>query len=88
MVDHQVGGHERIDLRRVTPQPRHRVTHRRQIDHCRNTGEILHQHARWLECHLALPGAGGRPLRQCDHIVNGGKTITNIAQKRLQKHFD
>ena len=32
VVDHEVGGHERVDLRRVAAEVGHRVAHRREVD--------------------------------------------------------
>ena len=46
VVDHELGGHERVDLRRVAAHVRHRVAHRREVHDRRHAGEVLHQHAR------------------------------------------
>src|SRR3546814_15589535 len=46
MVDDQVDGDQRVDLRRVTAERRDRVAHRGQIDNAGHAGEILEQHAR------------------------------------------
>ena len=45
MVDHEVDGDQRIDLLRVGTQRRCGIAHGGQIDHGRNAGEVLHQHA-------------------------------------------
>ena len=45
MVDHQIDRHQRVDLVGIAAKRLHRVAHRRQIDHRRHAGEVLHQHA-------------------------------------------
>ena len=45
MVDHEVDGHQRVDLLGVAAKRHHRVAHRRKVDDGGNAGEILHQHA-------------------------------------------
>ena len=54
VVDDEVDGDLRIDLRRVRAERVHRVAHRGEIDHAGNAGEILHQHARGAILDLAL----------------------------------
>ena len=41
MVDHELGGDQRIDLAWIAPEVGHRVAHRCQIDDGGNTGEVL-----------------------------------------------
>jgi len=52
MVDHQIDGNQRIDLRGVAAQFLHGVAHGGQIDHGGHAGEILHQHAGRAEIDL------------------------------------
>ncbi len=57
VVDHEVDVDQRVDRRRVAADLLHRVAHRGQVDHGRDAGEVLHQHAGGLEGDL---GAGLR----------------------------
>ena len=56
MVDHQIDRRERIDALGIAAEARHRLAHRRQIDHRRHAGQILHQHAGGPERDLAPRG--------------------------------
>ena len=46
VVDHELGRHERVDLRGVAAEVLHRVAHGGEVDDRRDAGEVLHQHAR------------------------------------------
>jgi hypothetical protein len=61
MVDDQLDRLERIHLARVTSEPDDAVPHRREIDHRRNAGEVLEQHAGGREGDLALRLGGHVP---------------------------
>ena len=71
VVDDEFRRRQRIDLVGVAAQGRHRVAHRRQIDHCRHAGEILHQHARGGEGDFLARGGLGVPLGERLDIVTG-----------------
>jgi hypothetical protein len=45
VVDDEMDRHLRIDLRRIPPELRHRIAHRREIYDGGDPGEILHEHA-------------------------------------------
>jgi len=45
VVDDEIDRYERIDLFGIASQRNHRVAHGGEVDHGRNTGEVLHQHA-------------------------------------------
>ena len=45
MVNHQIDRVQRVDLLGVAAQAQNAIAHRRQVNHGRNPGEILHQHA-------------------------------------------
>src|SRR4030095_5782795 len=49
VIDHKLRGSERIDFARIAAQRTHGVAHRGQIDHGRNTCEILHEDTAWRE---------------------------------------
>ena len=64
VVDDQLGGHERVDLRGVAAEVGHRVAHRGEVDDRGHAGEVLHDHARGREGDL-LRRLGVRvPARQ------------------------
>ena len=46
MVDDQIGRLHRVDTFRVSPEPDDAVAHGRQVDHGRDSGEILQQDPR------------------------------------------
>ena len=66
VVDDQINRCQRVDGLGLAAQPLDAVAHRRQIDHGRNAGEVLHQHAggavgdldRVLAAHLSPVGEG------------------------------
>ena len=45
VVDHQLGRHQRVDLRRVAAELGHRVAHRGEVDDRGHAGEVLHDDA-------------------------------------------
>ena len=49
VVDHQVDGHQGVDLLRVAAEPLHGAAHGRQVDHAGHAGEVLQDHAGRLE---------------------------------------
>ena len=46
VVDHELGGQERVDLLRVAAQVVHRVAHRGQVDDRGHAGEVPVEHPR------------------------------------------
>ena len=46
VIDHQIGGNQRIDFVGVPAEPLHRAPHGRQIDHGRYASEILQHNPR------------------------------------------
>ena len=61
VVDDQVDGDQRIDLRRVAAELVHRVAHRRQVDDRGDAGEVLHQDPGRLEGDLLATARPWRP---------------------------
>ncbi len=59
VVDHQLGGRQRIDLRRVPAEGHHGLAHSGEVDHARHPGEVLHDHPSRCELDL-LARFGGR----------------------------
>jgi hypothetical protein len=64
MIDHEIDRNQRVDLGGSPAEMLHRVAHRREIDHRRNAGEVLHQHARRAERNLAIRRFRLEPLRK------------------------
>ena len=88
MVDHQINRHKWIDFLSVTLELLHTITHRSQIHHGRNAGEILHQHARWAEAHfLVFLALVGKPRYKTLNVGFGDRAIIFIAEKIFEQHF-
>jgi len=79
VIDHQLGGDQRVDRRRVPAQRGHRITHRDQVDHARDAGEILHQHPGWGELDLGSALPQGIPRGQRRHLFAGDQTAVLVA---------
>src|SRR5204863_5848097 len=57
MIDHEIDGHERIDLLRIAAEFGHGVAHRGQIDNGGYAGEVLHEDPRRTKRYLAFGAA-------------------------------
>jgi hypothetical protein len=64
VVDHQLGGHQRIHPLRIAAQRLDGVAHRGQVHHRGHAGKVLHQHARRHVGNLAAGLGLGVPLGQ------------------------
>ena len=64
VVDDQLGGHQRVDLRGVAVEIGHRVAHRGEVDDGRHAGEVLQQHARGREGDLGVGLGAVVPARE------------------------
>ena len=93
VVDHEVGGHERVDSRRVATELGHGVAHRRQVHHGRHAGEVLHddpgRHKRYLDGR----GLGSRrdtrpPGRERRHVRLANDAVAGMPQDVLQQDLD
>jgi hypothetical protein len=87
MVDHEIGGLNRIYPRGVAAQPLDRVAHRGKIRHHRHAGEVLQQHARWHEGELALARLR-LPVSDRLDLVGGDHHAVFAAQHVLEHHLD
>ena len=87
VVDHEIDRHQRIDLLRVAAERLHGVAHRREIDHRRHTGEILHQDPRRTKRDFMLERALLQPLRDRHDVVLLDGAVVFVAQQILQQHF-
>lgn len=71
VVDDEMDRDKRVDLGRVAAKLGDCVAHRRQVDHARHTGEILHQHARGAILDFAVGAALLLPVDDRLDIVGG-----------------
>ena len=88
MVDDQIDRHQRVDLLRIAAERRHGVAHRGEVDHRRNAGEILHQHAGRaigdLDAGRALVG---QPAGDRLDALLGDRAAVLVAQQVLEQHL-
>ena len=88
MVDDEVDRHQRIDLLRIAAERGHGVAHRGEVDHRRNAGEILHQHAGRaigdLDAGRALVG---QPAGDRLDAFLGDRAAVLVAQQVLEQHL-
>ncbi len=87
MVDDQIDRHQRVDLGRIAAHGLHCVAHRGQIDHGRNAGKVLHQHARRAEGDLALGFMFGEPGGHGLDVGGLDRLAVLEAQQVLQQHL-
>ena len=87
MVDDEIDRHQRIDLLGIAAERLHGVAHGGEIDHRRDAGEVLHQHARRPERDLAIRGLGLEPLRERLQVLLGDAAAVFVAQQILQQHL-
>ncbi len=85
MVDHQLGGLQRIDLLRIAAQLLHGVAHRCQIHHRGHAGEVLQQDARGHERDLLVRRRFGVPLGERADIFGLHRFAIFEAQQILQQ---
>ena len=90
VVDHQIGGDERIDACRVTAHLGHRVAHGGQVDHARDAGEVLEDDAGGHERQLVLARVGRIPRRQGADVVRVHESSARcgVAQGVLEQDLD
>ena len=88
VIDHELGRHQRVDLRGIAAHLGHRVAQRREVDHRRHAGEVLHHHARGRERDL-LGGLGVViPARQrLDVLFANGHAVLG-PQQVLKEHLE
>ena len=88
VVDHHLGGSERVDPRRVSAEVRHRLAHGGQVDDARHAGEVLHDHARRRELDLLVGVRLGVPAGQRLDVVGGDVLAVLGAEQVLQEHLE
>ena len=88
VVDHQIDRGQRVDLLGVAAKRQNSVTHRRQIDHRRHPGEILHQHPRRAVGDLARVAAPlGPPFGKGADVIDRHGLAILEAQHVFQHHL-
>ena len=88
MVDDQVNRNQRVDLLRVSTQPGGGASQRREVDHGRHTGKVLHDHPCGLEGNLAAAGIAAAPGCEAQHILLAHLEPIALAQGGLQQNLD
>jgi hypothetical protein len=88
VVDDQIDRRQRVDLFGIAPHVDHRVAHGGQIDHGRNAGEILHQHARRAVGDFATRFALGEPARHRLDVVDRNRAPVFPAQQVFKQHLE
>ena len=88
VINDEINRHLGVDLGRVAAKHRGSVAHRRQIDHCGHTGEILHQHTGGPKSYLATGFVLNQPLRHCLDIICADCTAIFEAQQVFQQNLE
>ena len=85
VVDHEVGGNERLYARDVTSALHDCRAHRGQVDEQGYAGEVLQQHAPHDERDLRLPLCVRLPARERFDVLVADAAAVAIAQDRLEE---
>ena len=88
VVDDEVRGHERVDLRRVAAERRHRVAHRREVDHGGDAGEVLEDDPAGHERHLGLARAARPPGGERVDVVLADDAAAGVAERVLEQDLE
>ena len=85
VVDHELGGHERLDREGIAAERRHRVAHRREVDHGGDPREVLHQHPCRGEGDLLARLRMGIPTRERLDVRARHRSVALGAQQVLEQ---
>ena len=88
VVDHEVGGHERVDARRVAAERRHRVAHRREVDDGGDAGEVLEDDAAGMNGTSASPAPPGRQAASARDVVLADDAAAGVAERVLEQDLE
>ena len=90
VVDHQVGGNQRIDAGRVAAHLGHGVPHGGEVDHARDAGEVLEDDARRHERELVLARVRWVPGGQRADVVGVHQSSARcgVPQHVLEQDLD
>ena len=85
VVDHEVGGRERVDLLGVAAHRGERLAHRREVDDGRDAREVLQEDARGPERDLAVRRLPHVAVRErLDVFLRDGAAVL-VAEKVLEE---
>ena len=87
MVDDELDRLQRVDAVGIAAEPGDAVAHGREIDHRRNAGEILEQHARRSKRDLPLGRALHVPFRQRLDVGGLHEPAVFVAQQIFEQDF-
>ena len=88
VVDDQLGGRERVHLRRVAAELGDGLAHRGEVDDAGDAGEVLHDHPGGGELDLGVRLGGRVPAGQRADVVRGDVRTVLGAQQVLQQHLE
>jgi len=86
VVDHQVGGDDRVDPGGITAEAGHRRAQRSQVDHAGHAGEILQNDPRRAIGYLLL--AGVFPGGKVGDIVPSDRKAIELAKGGFEQNAD
>src|SRR6516162_9302272 len=85
MVDHELGGEQRIDALRISAESFHGLAHGGKVDDGGNTSEILQQNARGHERGFSLLPVGS-PSDEGANVFGVHKAAVFKSQKVLEEN--
>ena len=88
VVDHELGGDERVDLLGVAAEGGHGVAHRGEVDDGGHAGEVLHEHARGREGDLVGGLVGGHPGGERLDVLRAYADAVLGAQQVLEQDLE
>ena len=80
-------GRKRVDQLGIAAELDHGVAHGGEVDHRRDAGEVLHQHAGRAEGDLAVRAALLLPVGQRLDVLAGDAAAVLVAQQVLEQHL-
>ena len=87
VVDHQLGRHLRVHLRRIPAEGCDRVPHGGKIDNGGHPGEVLHENPSGGEGDLIVRLGGGVPRGQPLDVRLGDRNTVLVAEEVLQQNL-
>jgi hypothetical protein len=88
VVDHELGGHERVDPPGVAAEGGHGVAHGGEVDDRRHAGEVLEEDPGRRERELLVARTGRVPRRQLGDRLLGHGDAVDPAQQVLQQDLE
>src|SRR5205823_307320 len=88
MVDHEVAGHQRLNLLGIAPHANHGTAQGGQIDDGGNAGKILQDDASRHERNFDLLGRFSVPVGQIADVAFVDDEIVEFAETGFEQHAD